>query len=83
MFKKKNSENLLSLINREEPMPASRTVHKLLNLDLNLDLSIVPASALTEIETIVSPYTPRPLATKVKYDAVSYTHLTLPTNREV
>ena len=64
MFKKKNSENLLSLINREEPMPASRTVHKL----LNLDLSIVPASALTEIETIVSPYTPRPLATKVKYD---------------
>ena len=30
--------------------------------------SILPASALTEIETIVSPYTPRPLATKVKYD---------------
>ena len=49
-------------------MPASKTVHKLLNLDLNLDLSIVPASALKEIETIVSPYTPRPLATKVKYD---------------
>ena len=68
MFKKKNSENLLSLINGEEPMPASKTVHKLLNLDLNLDLSFVPASALKEIETIVSPYTPRPLATKVKYD---------------
>ena len=49
-------------------MPASKTVHKLLNLDLNLDLSFVPASALKEIETIVSPYTPRPLATKVKYD---------------
>ena len=37
-------------------------------IGLNLDLSIVPASTLKEIDTIVSPYTPRPLATKVKYD---------------
>ena len=37
-------------------------------IGLNLDLSILPASTMKEIETIVSPYTPRPLATKVKYD---------------
>ena len=37
-------------------------------IGLNLDLSILPASPMKEIETIVSPYTPRPLATKVKYD---------------
>ena len=37
-------------------------------IGLSLDLSIVPASTLKEIDTIVSPYTPRPLATKVKYD---------------
>ena len=30
MFKKINSENLLWLINGEEPMPADKTVHKLL-----------------------------------------------------
>ena len=63
MFKKINSENLLWLINGEEPMPAGKTVHKLLKkeakegktyetgIGLNLDLSIMRASTLKEIET--------------------------------
>ena len=35
-------------------------------------LSIMPASTLKEIVTIVSLYIPRPLATKVKYDQSNF-----------
>ena len=79
MVKKTNSENL-SLAHkwgrantrRQNSTQTAKKKKKQTGIGLNQDLSIMPAITLKEIETIVSPYIPRPLATKVKNDQSNF-----------